>query len=401
MSDAGSATVRERETVDGEDPLRGASVRWPGRPRPTALLRDGVAAAIAQPVATVTAALVVAIVCVVVLVTTGQSAAAERAVMQHIDSVGTRLVVAFDQTGDARIHADGIHTINTLDTVSWAFALGPVTDVRNADSPRTTGIALRPLFGDLPPTLTITTGRAPAEGEAIVGAEAAKTLGLRDGVGTVSDGTHSWPVVGVFTAPEPLASLTTTAILPTSTTALTPGGEPVLARFVYAMATDVTSVDTLAKALPSALPAASSSGITVETPSGALELRRVVAGELGASSRQLMAVVLTVGLALITVTVFGAVASRRRDFGRRRALGATRNALMVLVLVQTAIAASLGVAVGTATGLLTVFRMSGELPAQTFTMGVATLALLIAVIGAMPPAMAAARRDPVSILRVP
>ncbi|QDW61376.1 FtsX-like permease family protein [Oerskovia sp. KBS0722] len=384
--------------------------RWPGSPRPARLVADGVKSALAQPVATATAALVVAIVCLVVFATTGQSAAAERAVMDRIDGVGTRLVTAFDQSGNAHMQARGVEDLARLDSVSWAFALGSVTDVRNADTAGLSpGVALRPLFGGLPPALEVTTGRSPREGEAVVGVDAARTLGLADGVGIVTDGPRSWPVVGVYEAVGPLASLSTGVLVPSPTTPHPPSGPgaslgaspPVEARYLYAMATDVSAVDSLAAALPAVVPAAEPRQITVETPDGALALREVVAGELGASSRQLMAVVLGVGLALITVTMLGAVAGRRRDFGRRRALGATRTAIIVLVLVQTTVAGLAGTALGVGGGLAAVHHLTGTLPDPSFTTGVATLAVLIALAGAVPPALAAAHQDPVRILRVP
>lgn len=43
----------------------------------------------------------------------------------------------------------------------------------------------------------------------------------------------------------------------------------------------------------------------------------------------------------------------------------------------------------------------GEIPALTFTAGLAVMTRLVALLGATPPAIAAARRDPVRILRVP
>lgn len=413
----------QARTAPGSEPLGAApsrpggapsSGRWPGAPRPSRLLADGVQSAVAQPVATATAALVIAIVCLVVFATTGQSAAAERAVMDRIDGVGTRLVTAFDQSGNARMQARGVEDVARLDTVSWAFALGSVTDVRNADTGAlSSGVALRPLFGGLPPALDITTGRAPRDGEAVLGVDAARALGIVDGVGAVSDGQRTWPVVGVYEATGPLASLSTSVLVPSPTTAPASGAAvtsaeaqrttppPVEARYVYAMASDVTTVDALAEALPAVMPAAEPRQITVETPDGALALREVVAGELGASSRQLMAVVLGVGLALITITMLGAVAGRRRDFGRRRALGATRTAIVTLVLVQTGVAAVAGVALGVVGGLAVVSHQTGSLPDPAFTAGVATLAVLIALAGAVPPALAAAHRDPVRILRVP
>ncbi len=365
------------------------------------LLAEGVAGARAQPIITVTTALVIAIVCLVVLATTGQSAASEQAVVAHIDSLGSRLVVSFDQSGDAHIQPASVQEVAALDQVSWAFAVGPVVDVHNADSPREDVVPARTLFGQAPTAIPLTIGRAPGADEAIIGADAARTLGLRDGVGVVTDGTQAWPVVGVFQADGPLGGLNGTVLVAAGATTVGAGAQPPDARYVYAMARDVGAVGLVSQALPAVLRSQQPSAITIDEPSGVIELREAVAGELGRSSRLLMALVLALGLSIITITVMGAVAGRRRDFGRRRALGASRTAIVVLVLLQTATAGLAGAIVGTGAGLVVVHNLAGRQPGAGFTCGVATLSFLIALVGSLAPAILAANRDPVQILRVP
>jgi len=46
-------------------------------------------------------------------------------------------------------------------------------------------------------------------------------------------------------------------------------------------------------------------------------------------------------------------------------------------------------------------RLAGSLPSPGFTFGVVVLTLLTALLAAVPPAVLAAYRDPVRILRVP
>ena len=392
----------EQTTLTGfATDARTAATGWPGTPRPMSLLTEGVAGARAQPIITITTALIIAIVCLVVLATTGQSAASEQAVVAHIDSLGSRLVVAFDQSGDAHIQPASVKDVAALDQVSWAFGLGPVVDVYNADSPREDVVPARTLFGGASAAFPLTIGREPTANEAIIGAEAARTLGLRDGVGVVTDGTQAWPVVGVFQATGPLDGLNGSVMVAAGATAAGAGVQPPEARYVYAMARDVGAVDLVSQALPAVLRSQQSSAITIDEPSGVIELREAVAGELGRSSRLLMALVLAVGLSIITITVTGGVAGRRREFGRRRALGASRTAIVVLVLLQTATAALVGAIVGTGAGLVVVHHLAGRQPGAAFTCGVAALSFLIALVGSVPPAVLAANRDPVQILRVP
>lgn len=374
----------------------------PGRPRGRLVLRDAVLGAFAQPVATATAALVVAAVCLVVLLTTGRAAATEREVIASIDSIGARLVTVTDSGGTAGIAPSAVADVAALAGVEWAFGLGPATDARNADLPAVgTGVPMRALVGDLPPAVELLAGRgATSPGEAVAGAQALTRLRMGDAVGTATDGALRVGVVGQVSAGGALAFLDGLILYrPATNDPATARHLPV--RYLYVLVEDAATATAVADAITAVLRAQDPDGVEVSTSEGVLRLRDVVAGSLGAGSRQLMAGVLGGGLLLVTITMLGAVAGRRRDFGRRRALGASRSAIVVLVLAQTAVASTAGAALGTGAGLTAVRLLTGSLPSPGFTAGVATLAVLVALLGSLPPALAAASRDPVRILRVP
>lgn len=369
----------------------------PGRPRTGALLRDGLMSAVTQPVATVTAALVVAMVCLVVLLTTGRSAAAEQSVMASIDSIGTRLVTVTDSTGTAGIDASAVAQVADLSGVTWAFGLGPATDVRNEDL-RTGGVGtpLRPLVGHLPDAVDVSAGRGlAAPHEALIGANTAANLHLGDTVGALTDGTSRVGVVGQLDASGPLAFLDDLVLYQPD------DGADFPVRYIYVLVDDAAGAIRTADAITAILRADHPDQVDVATSGGIIQLQDVIKGTLGASARQLMAGVLGIGLVLVTVTMLGAVSGRRRDFGRRRALGASRSAIVVLVLVQSAVASIGGAIVGSGAGLLGVRLLTGTLPSASFTVGVAALAVLVALAGSVPPAVSASRRDPLRILRVP
>lgn len=368
-----------------------------GNASPLALVRDAVHGARVQTAITLTLALVVATVCFSILVTTGQSAAAEQRVVEQIDSAGTRLIALSDDGGSAQILPAAVADLARLSDVSWALGLGEARDVTNPLL-RDGRVAARPLVGSLPEEITIARGRSPHPGEAIVGAAAATKLHLGEGLGAIQlpDGSEdSVGVVGVFEASGPLSHLQDLVLI-----AHAPEDIDSL-RYVYLMARDVTVVDRLEDVLTTSTPALHPETLTVETPSGAIALREVVAGRLGAASRQLMAVVMGVGAVIIAVTMIGATAARRRELGRRRALGATRSALVAGLLVQTAVGAFAGVALGTVAGVVVLRLTADTLPAPTFIIAVAGLALLLTLLAATPVAAHAATRDPLRILRVP
>ena len=395
---APGTTAPDHDTAGSLRPPPGPHARATraGRPRPAALLREGVLTARAQPVATLTATLVVAMVCFVVLVTTGRAAAAERAVIASIDSVGTRLVTTTDNTGSAGIDPSAVDDVAGLAGVTWALGLGPAEDVANADRPSAIGTPMRAYVGPLPDEVTVTAGRLPrAPGEAVVSASAAAALGLLDGVGAVTSSGARVAVVGQVALNGPLATFDGSVLR------LAGPDSDLPLRYLYVVVDHADQAPDIARAIEAVLPVAEPSAVEIETSTGVLALRDVVAGTLGASARQLMAGVLGVGLVLTTVTMLGAVAGRRRELGRRRALGASRSAVVVLVLAQSAVAGVAGVLIGVAAGLAVARFMLDAMPSAGFVLGVAALALLVTLAGSAPPALAAALRDPVRILRVP
>jgi putative ABC transport system permease protein len=363
------------------------------------LVREGVAMASSQPVVTGVTTLVVMAVCALILATVGQTAAAEARVLGSIDDAGTRTIVVTDPTGRATMHADSVDHVLAIQGVDWALGLGPVVDVRNVDlGDAARPVPARPFHGALPSEIVVT-GRAPNIGEALVGSGAVALLAARQSAAGIRGPGIQGPVVGHFNAAEPLAFLNRGILIASSGDSDAQSSATL--RSLYVMADSIEDVDQVVRAVRAVIHADVPENLTVETPVELLELRAVVGSELAANSRRLMLLILSVGLVVIAITLVGAVSQRRRDFGRRRALGASRSAILVLVLTQTAVGAALGAALGCAVGLAVVWRLAGSLPSATFTGGVGLLALVTSLVAGVPPGLMAALRDPVRILRVP
>jgi putative ABC transport system permease protein len=363
------------------------------------LLREGAAIARTQPIVTAVTALVIASVCAVILATVGQSAAAETRVLATIDEAGTRTIVVSDPTGKATIHPDSVEAVQSLNNVAWTVGLGPVVDVRNvslggAGQP----VPARRLYGAIPDALELREGRIPSPGEAIAGENALRQLGSDvPALGVSGEGLQA-TVVGSFVTTDPLDRLSGTVLIATDDRV---SNTTAVLRQIIVVATDVKTIGSLSRAIPAVVHVDDRTRLQIETPAALVALRGLIDQELAASSRQLLLVVFGAGLLLITVALMGAVAQRRRDFGRRRALGATRSAVVLLVIVQTGVAAMFGVVLGTVIGLVAVAQLAGSLPSMEFVLGVGSLAILTALAAAIPPGLLAALRDPVRILRVP
>lgn len=361
-----------------------------------ALVSEGAAIARSQLVATTVTALVVAAVCGVIFATVGQSAATVAKVLASIDEAGTRTIVVRDASDEAGLRADSVNALSSIDGVVWVFGLGQATDVRNADLGLAgQAVPARRYYGDLPAEIQVS-GRLPRSGEALIGSEAIGAVGVASpAVGLVGPGTDV-AAVGGFQAQAPLAFLSRSVLIAPRISA-----SDDRLRELYVVVDRAELVAQVATAIRLAVHAEAPQRLAIETPRLLVDLRSAVGGELIGSARQLLLIVLAVGLLLVTATTAGAVSARRRDFGRRRALGATRSAVVLLVLIQTGVAALIGSVAGTVVGLLAVLRLAGSLPDPAFILGVSVLALLMALAAGVPPALLAAFRDPVRILRVP
>jgi putative ABC transport system permease protein len=372
------------------------SLRSRGRIGGWTLLGETTRMAAAQPAASMIAGLIIAAVCGVILTTTGRTVQAEQDVLSQIDDAGTRSITITDAHGTAGLTASAIPRVSRLSQVDWALGLGVADDVQNAAvGEGGTRTPSRVVHGQLPLEVS-TTGRPPAAGEALVGSEAMQTLGLDMPAGGVHDGSENpIAIVGSFDASEPLEFLNSGLLV-----AAAPDSDAAI-RSVQVLATSPENVENLTGAVIAVLDPADTTALSVTTSQALADVRAAVAGELGQYSRTLALTVLAIGLVLVTLTIYGAVTLRRQDFGRRRALGASRSNIVMIVALQHLIIGILGAAIGTLAGAVMVWRWTGAMPRLAFTLAVAILAILASVAAALLPAFVAAWRQPVRVLRVP
>lgn len=361
-----------------------------------ALVREAAVSARSQPVASLVAVLILATVCTVVLATTGQAAASERRVIERLDATGSRTLVFSDPSGSAGLSSDRLDAVSNLDGIEWVVALGVPQDMTNAAmGPGAAPVAVRPIFTALPPPLTQTAGRIPNADEILIGAAALVTGGFASPVGALTRNQRAAPVVGGFTAVAPLSALRDVALVQQQAE----GRQPL--QTLVVVARTVHDVPALEKVIPGMLVVDDPTSLQVSSPTILADLQDVVSGEVGRNTRRLMLLVLATGLVLVGVTQYGNMATRRRDLGRRRALGATRADLMTVIVIQTLACAAVGVLLGSVAGIVVVHFIAGAVPGLAFVAGVAGLVTVSATLAAVPPAVAAARVDPVRILRVP
>lgn len=356
------------------------------------LIHEVAAATWAQKVSALMVAILVAAMCLTTLLTVGRSAAAEIQVQQRMESAGSRVITIHDNGEEELINPGTVAVIEALSLVESAVGLGTARDVTNgAVGPGGPTAHARTLIGHLPSAVALEAGRWPQPGEALISAHAQTTLGMEDPYGYILDGEVEYPVVGAF-RPLPLVEELDGGIVIAS-----PAGS---AAYLTVLAADTTVVGAATTGALRTLSPVDTDAIRVESPQSLADVQQEVAGDLGAFSRTLLLGVLTAGAALVTVVVLADVLLRRADLGRRRALGATRTVIITLVVGRTILPSLLGAFLATAIGLGATHAMDAR-PPLDFAAGTATLALLAATLASLPPALYAANRDPVSVLRTP
>lgn len=352
--------------------------------------------ALAQPVATAVTAVIVAAVCGVIMSTTGQTVALERDVLSRIDDAGTRTIVVEDTEGRAELDPGAIDRIQALAGVEWAVGFGIASDVRPAGLDGAAAVPSRSYFGELPEPVT-TTAWERQPGTALAGTDAIGLLGFETAAGPVQSATANAPQIGVvgwLRAGAPLEFLNR-ALLTAAR-----DDELVVVRIIV-LAGSAQRVPGLAVAIRTVLDPADPGSVAIQTSDALVQVRAAVQGELGRWGRDLVTLILGAGLVLTALNVFGAVTTRRRDFGRRRALGASRLDIIVLVTAQTVATAVVGAIAGVVIGSVVVHQTLGTATQLEFGVAVAVLSVIATALAALPPAMIAAYRDPVRILRVP
>lgn len=359
------------------------------------MLREAVASARSQRAASTLTILMVAGMILTVMLTTGRTVATEEQVLGSIDDAGTRTIEirAEDAAG---VQSDVLDRIRGIDGIEWSAAFSAARDATNTLVPDGTRVPVRYAYGDgferlgIPASIALPGEAAYASGAAL------QSFGLVDGTGAITLTTgETVTVAGRLDVPDFLASFEPVVLVPTVT------DEPEIVNVVLVIADSPELVAPVADAVLSVLAADDPTKVSVQTSESLATLRAVIESQLGASSRVLVLALLGVTALLVGVILYGLVMMRRKDFGRRRALGATRAFIVTLLVAQTVILALVGIAVGLAVSVVVALITSDPLPGVFFIVALSVLAVLAAVIAAIIPAVAASRREPIRELRVP
>lgn len=361
--------------------------------KPSMLMREAWASSRARLVPSLMIAILCASMSATTLLTVGRTAGAQAAVLERVEQAGSRQLVVGDRLGSGLIGATVVDAVAGLGSVEGAVGLTIARDVRAG--PLAGGGAAVPAWGaigELGTAIDLVAGRMPTSGEAVVSRAAAKTLGLDGPAGYVVRGEDEFAVVGTFVARPPFEDLDAGVVVPAA--------EGAVADTLHVVAQDATDVADVQRITLAILAAPGPEDLSIQSATALASLEEDVADDLGSFSRYLLLLVLGAGAALTSVVVVSDALLRRADLGRRRALGATRGVILALVVTRTFLAALVGTLAGGAIATAVTRAWPEPIPA-TFTLGTMVLTVLVAVAATIGPALFAAGRDPVSVLRTP
>jgi len=365
--------------------------------RSLAILREAIVTARSQPVASALTILMITGMVLAVMLTTGRTVGAEQQVLGSLDDLGTRSIVIRAESS-AGVTSSVLDRIAVVDGIEWAAAFTSAVDATNTLVLDGTKVATRYAYGSHLDILGIPASSPDPGHLAYASSGALERLGLPDVAGsiTLTTGTQ-YGVGGQLTTPDFLAPFEPLVLIPQPTSA--PVDDAV--NVVIVIADSPELVAPVSDAVLSVIGADDPTKVTVQTSEALAELRGIIQGQLGAFSRGLVVILLAVTGALVAIILFGLVMMRRKDFGRRRALGASRRLIVGLLLLQTGALGLVGTGLGVAASSLALVASSDPLPSTSFILALSTLTLVTALLAAVAPAVAASRREPIRELRVP
>ena len=389
----------------------------PSRLLPADLLRVGAVGLRTRRLRAALSALGIAIGIASMVAVLGLSASSRAGLLDQLDRLGTNLLTA--APGQTLGGDDATLPRATRRVLSRIGGVQRVATVRQTDATirrsaridpnETGGIGVAAADPALLATLgaTVARGRFLNAGSArtpavVLGAAAARTLGVdRPGTEVYMNG-RRWTVVGILRA-FALAPELDRAALVGYAAAARYLGEGRTATTVYLRA-DPDAVARVRDLVPSAVNPEHPEEVQVSRPSDALAARAAADSALTGLFLGLGAVALLVGGIGIANTMVISVLERRSEIGLRRALGATRGHVRAQFVVESLLLAAAGGAAGILGGALVtggyarVRGWSSVVPPEALAGGLAA-ALLIGAIAGLYPATRAARLSPTEALR--
>lgn len=371
--------------------------------RATALLVESWRSATASRAFSVLFALVSFAVLLLVVVLAGQARAQQASVDGEFSRPELRTVSIVDAQGLGVIPWQTSSRAGALDLVEESWALGPAFEVENGAVPglgRVSAQTIEAPWDSVP--IDLVSGRFPTSPrEAVVDSGAAAALGLGPAGGWVVDAWGAeWAVVGVY-EPQHAGAPSTVLVGRSEGSGQASTGREPAARSVTFTVDSLADTELVAAVVAGLTDSGAPGQLTVERSGDAQALQGAVSGTVSRFGVMIVATVMASSFVIVSFLSILMVHGRKQEFGRRRALGATRSTIVSLVVVQGTITVATGAVAGALTGALISWSRFDVVPGPGFVAAILVTTVCGSVVAQLPSAVAAGLRDPVRVLRTP
>lgn len=335
---------------------------------------------------------------VAIMSTNGRAVASEAAVLESFSAEDTRTITVDVVKPEGRLTTRHVDHLAALPETTTVLGFGPTYDYRAAANPAGNQLAVRQVYGyiDKQPVTEM------AMNGALLSKESFASVGLPLGRGSLAAPDHTDLLVdGVLSTPSFLESYEPLAITPLATGRFMEPGIPANVSTIRILCDSPSSV-ALVTQLAQQLTSHNDPGsVQVSTTEELAALQGAVAGTLSAQSHGLLMGVIAASLGAICVNVWGLAIARRKDYGRRRALGASRTMVTALIVSQVGAIALAGISAGIAGTNVWFVLQQMALPTTAYCISLALVITVGAMFAALVPAVVASTRDLINELRVP
>lgn len=421
-SDAVASRAKRRITVrDGNvnelvpqehDELRRSAPTPPGRASTVlrrAMFSDVWRNLISRPSRLAAMMSAVAVSVALVVVTLGFGAVASHQVSQEFDAVSSREVTVTEDVDEELASSDVLRRLGELNGVTGVAQVIATQSFGSSGAAReTVGFPWVHVKGDLQAVarLTLASGdqsviKTLNPGEALVGDALAEKLQIAsaDASPTVFLAGNPYVVVGVISAsprePELIGSIVTSDVVAS--------GAQITSSKILISSTSGAARQIATEAALVVDPY-SPENVQVRFPPDPSTMRAGVEANLNSAMAILTIVALAVSAACIGLAVSSAVSERRAEIGLRRALGARRRHIAIMLVLESGVAGGVASSVGLVVGLLGVLVVTiANRWTPVISIDAALVALVagaaISVFGAVLGAFRAVRINPNDALR--
>lgn len=352
---------------------------------------------IAQPVTSIVLLLVVALVSCTVILTAGRGEGAQAQILAQIESAEIRSVTLHDNSGALELDTTWIAELEQYDIIEAVTGIGRTADVTISANEAATKVSASDIYATWLDQLE-TPFQGPGSSTSALATQGALTaLGFHRGVGVariVPDG-EDVVVLGQINLPSSLAHLQDSVIIPHSAEEVAP------LQSVVVTAKHVEDVPLTLKVISTYLTGFAPEDYNLESSANLVKVRGAVKGELTKNNYISVLFSLATAVAVSMTVVWAVVLLKRRDFGRRRALGASKKLIVSLVMGQTLLIATFASIFGTSIGLVWLTATGAPTPTVRFSSALIIAMTVLSTLSSAPPALWAGNRDPLTELRVP